>query len=183
MSPAEYLGWERAQPDKHQYLRGEVFAMAGGSPRHNLLGANVIAILHAALRGGPCRPFTSDQKIYLPAVGEFVYPDGTVVCGRVRLHDGTSDVIENPTVIVEVLSKSTEQHDRGDKWAGYREIPSLTDYVLVSQRVPRLEHFGREPDGWKYRVVGAGGHVELTTRCVLIVDELYEGAFEVPGDD
>ncbi|HVH46795.1 MAG TPA: Uma2 family endonuclease [Labilithrix sp.] len=183
MSRAEYLAWETAQPDRHQYLRGEVYAMAGGSPRHNLLAANVLARLHASLRGGACRPFSSDQKIYVPATGDYVYPDATVICGPVELHEGSSDVIENPRVVVEVLSKSTEQHDRGDKWEDYREIPSLTDYVLVSQRVARIEHFGRDADGsWRYRVVGAGGRLELSTGTVLVVDELYEGAFDVPGD-
>lgn len=183
MSPSEYLSWERLQPGRHQYLRGEVYDMAGGGPRHNLLGANLLARLHAALRGGTCRPFSSDQKIHVPATGDYVYADATVVCGPVQLHDDTSDVIENPKLVVEVLSKSTEQHDRGDKWEDYREIASLTDYVLVSQRIARLEHFGREADGsWRYRVVGAGGRLELTTGVVLVVDELYEGAFEVPGD-
>lgn len=183
MSPAAYLNWERGQRDKHQLLHGEVFGMAGGSPRHNFLGARVLARLDAALRGGPCRPFTSDQKVHVPATGDFVYPDGTVVCGPVQLHDETSDVIVNPTIVVEVLSKSTEQHDRGDKWEDYREIPSLTDYVLVSQRLARLEHFRREADGWKYRVVGSGGQLELTNGTILIVDDLFEGAFDIPGDD
>lgn len=184
MSPREYLEWETAQPGRHQYLRGSVYAMAGGSPRHNLLGARVLEQLGAALRGGTCRPFTSDQKIYVPATGDYVYADGTVVCGPVHLHGDSRDVIDNPRIVVEVLSKSTEQHDRGDKWEGYRDIPSLSDYVLVSQRLPRLEHFAREPDGaWRYRVVGAGGRLTLTTGTVLVVDELYDAAFEVPGDD
>ncbi len=183
MSPAEYLEWERKQRDKHQLLHGEVYAMAGGSPRHNRLCAKVLARLDAALAGGPCGPFSSDQKIFIPAANNFVYPDATVVCGPVRLHDNTTDVIDNPRVVVEVLSKSTEQHDRGDKWEDYRSIPSLTDYVLVSQRLARLEHFAREEDGsWRYRVVGAGGRVELTTGTILVVDEVFEGAFDLPGD-
>jgi Uma2 family endonuclease len=184
LSATEYLAWERAQRDKHQFLNGCIYAMAGGSPRHNLIGANLIGQLHAALRGTGRRLFNSDQKIYFPASGDFVYPDGSVVCGPVRLHEGTSDVIENPTVVIEVLSKSTEQHDRGDKWEGYRSIPSLTDYVLISQRLPRLEHFARESDGsWRYRVVGAGGRLDLTTGAALLVDELYAGALDVPGDE
>lgn len=184
MPAAEYLEWERAQRDKHQFLHGEVFAMAGGSPRHNRLCVNVLAQLHANLRGGPCGPFSSDQKIYIPATGNFVYPDSTVVCGPVQLHAGTSDVIDNPKVVVEVLSKSTEQHDRGDKWEDYRSVPSLTDYVLLSQRIARVEHYGRESDGsWRYRVAGPGGRLELTTGLLLVVDELYETAFDVPGDD
>jgi Uma2 family endonuclease len=183
MSAAAFLEWERGERDKHQRLRGTVYAMAGGSPRHNLLGARIIARLEVALRGTSCRPFTSDQKIHVPATGDFIYPDATVVCGPVQLYGGTSDVIENPSMVVEVLSKGTEPHDRGDKWEDYRQIPSLGDYVLVSQRIARLEHFGREADGWKYRVVGAGGRVALATGVILVVDEIFEGVFDVPGDD
>jgi Uma2 family endonuclease len=183
MTPAEYLEWERTQRDKHQLLHGEVFAMAGGSPRHNRLCARVLATLDAALRGGPCGPFSSDQKVFIPSTSNFVYPDATVVCGPVRLHAGTVDVIDNPRVVVEVLSKSTEQHDRGDKWEDYRSVMSMTDYVLVSQRLPRLEHFARETDGsWRYRVVGAGGRLELTTGTILVVDEIFDDIFDVPGD-
>jgi len=183
MSPAEYLAWERTQREKHQLLHGEVYAMAGGSPRHNRLCARVLARLDDALRGSSCGPFSSDQKVFIPATNNFVYPDATVVCGPVELYPGTNDVIDNPGVVVEVLSKSTEQHDRGDKWEDYRSIPSLTDYVLVSQRLARLEHFARESDGsWRYRVVGAGGRLQLTTGAVLVVDEIFEGAFDLPGD-
>ncbi len=157
--------------------------MAGGSPRHNLLAVRVLAQLDNALHGGPCRPFSSDQKIHIPATGDDVYADGTVVCGPVQLHEDTSDVIENPLVVVEVLSKSTEHHDRDEKWQGYRAIPPLADYVLVSQRLPRLEHSRRETDGsWRYRVVGVGGQLVLSTGAVLVVDEIYEGTFDVPGD-
>lgn len=183
MTAAEYLEWERSQRDRHQLLRGEVYAMAGGSPRHNLVCANVLARLHAALRGGSCRPFTSDQKIHIPASGDFVYADAIVICGNVELHAGTPDVVVNPRIVVEVLSKSTEHHDRDDKWEDYRGIPTLTDYVLVSQRSARVEHFARDADGsWRYRVVSAGGRLELTTGTELFIDEVYEGAFEVPGD-
>ncbi|OJY15628.1 MAG: hypothetical protein BGO98_23390 [Myxococcales bacterium 68-20] len=183
MTPAEYLEWERTQREKHQLLHGEVYAMAGGSPRHNRLCVRILARLDAALQGGPCGAFSSDQKVFIPASGNFVYPDGTVVCGPVQLHDGTADVIDNPRVVVEVLSKSTEPHDRGDKWEDYRSIPSLSDYVLVSQRLARLEHFAREADGsWRYRVVGAGGRLELTTGTILVVDEIFEGALDLPGD-
>jgi Uma2 family endonuclease len=184
MSATEYLEWEQGQRDKHQFIGGHVYAMAGGSPRHNRLCANVLGRLYVSLRGGPCGPFSSDQKIYIPATGNFVYPDASVVCAAVQLHSGTTDVIDNPKVLIEVLSRSTEHHDRGDKWEDYQSVPSLTDYVLVSQRIPRIEHFGREPDGsWRYRVAGAGGRLELSTGTVLVVDEIYEGAFDVPGDD
>lgn len=183
LTAAEYLAWERTQRDKHQYLGGEVFAMAGGSPRHNRLGMRVLSKLDAALGGGPCGAFSSDQKIFVPATGDFVYPDGSVVCGAVVLHGGTPDVIENPRIVIEVLSKSTERHDRGEKWDDYRSIPTLSDYVLVSQRLAQLEHFARQDDGaWTYRAIRSGDRLELTTGTVLVVDEIYEGAFDVPGD-
>src|SRR5262245_28215327 len=103
MTAPDYLAWEQKQPGRHQYLRGEVFAMAGGSPRHNFLSGRVWSRLDCA----PCRPLTSDQKVYVPATGNFVYPDCTVVCDSVQLHPGTRDVVENPRIVVEVLSRST----------------------------------------------------------------------------
>lgn len=183
MSPVEYPDWERGQRQKHQLLAGEVYAMAGGSPRHNHLCANVLRELGAKLRGGPCRAFTSDQQVHIPVNGNYVYPDATVICGAVQLHE-KSDAALNPSVIVEVLSKNTEQHDRGDKWKDYQTIGALTDYVLVSQRMPRIEHFRRDVEGgWTYRVAGPGGRLELSTGTVVIVDDVYEGAFDLPGDD
>ncbi|MBX3193275.1 MAG: Uma2 family endonuclease [Labilithrix sp.] len=180
MGPSDYLAWERAQAGKHQYVGGEIFAMAGGSPRHNFLSGRIWSRFDAA----PCRPLSSDQKVHIPRSGNFLYPDCTVVCGPVQLYARASDVIENPRVVVEVLSQSTEHHDRGDKWQDYRSIESLTDYVLVSQRMAHIEHFARESEGsWKYRDAGAGGRLELTTGAVLVVDEIYAGAFDLPGDE
>lgn len=184
MTPAEFLEWERAQPGRHQYIGGGAYAMAGGSPRHSLLAGNVLAAFHAAGRGGTCRAFSSDLKLHVEASGEYVYPDVTVVCGPVVLHGESRDVIENPTLVVEVLSKSTERYDRGEKWEGYRQIASLTDYLLVSQARARVEHFAREPDGsWRYRVATAGGELAVMTDTTITIDEIYEDAFEVPGDE
>src|SRR5262245_39536273 len=112
--------------------------MAGGSPRHNRLSAQAIASLVAQLRGGPCGVYSSDQKLGLPA-DEFVYADAVVVCGPLTLRQGTTDVLTNPTVVIEVLSKSTEGYDRGDKQKGYLALPSLRHFVLVSQREARVE--------------------------------------------
>ena len=129
-----------------------------------------------------CRPFSSDQRVFIPATGNFVYPDVTVVCGTVSLVTGTSDVIDNPSIVIEVLSTGTEQHDRGDKWQDYRSVVSLTDYVLVSQRMARVEHFAREADGsWRYRVLGPGDRLERTNGT-LAVDQLFDGVFEIPGE-
>ena len=156
----EYLAWEREQADKHEYHRGEVFAMAGGSPRHNFLSAAVVAELRAAFRGKGCYPLTSDQRLGLQQGERYVYADAVVVCGPARMEPGTSDVLANPSVVVEVLSRSSEAYDRGDKWEAYQRLSTLTDYLLVSQWSTQIEHFQREAGGsWRYRLVGPGGSV------------------------
>jgi Uma2 family endonuclease len=183
MTAAEYLAWEREQPERHHFLHGEIFAMAGGSARHNALGAAVIVELGVAFRGGPCRPLTSDQRVALRQGEHYVYPDVTVVCGGPDFAQGTKDTLVNPTVVVEVLSKSTEAYDRGAKWDDYRQIPSLTDYLLVSQSAPRIEHFQRREGGeWHYRVAVAGGRVMLANGVVLEVDAVFRGVFELEGE-
>jgi Uma2 family endonuclease len=156
LTAAEYLAWERAQPIKHELFDGEGFAMAGGSPRHNALGVGMSAALRSALPGRGCAVFSSDQRIGIDGGTRCVYPDVSVVCGGVQLQDGTSDVISNPSIIVEVLSEGTEQSDRGLKWVSY-QLPSLTDYVLVSQAEVRIEHYRRDAGGrWSYRSFGPG---------------------------
>ena len=183
LSPTEYLEWERAQPVKHEYFDGEVFAMAGGSPRHNALGVGMSAALRSALLERGCAVFSSDQRIGIDGGTRYVYPDVSVVCGGVQLQAGTSDVIVNPTIIVEVLSEGTEQYDRGLKWVSYQQLPSLTDYVLVSQAEVRIEHYRRDAGGrWSYRSFGPGERVELTGGATLDVDAIFAGARELPGD-
>ncbi|WP_437967402.1 Uma2 family endonuclease [Sorangium sp. So ce260] len=180
MSAAEYLEWERGQVAKHEYHLGEVFAMAGGSPRHNVLSNAVGAELRAAVRGKPCHVLSPDQRISAKQGERYVYADAVVACGGVRMEPGTSDVLANPSVVVEVLSPSTEAYDRGEKWAAYQRIPSLTDYLLVSQISVRVEHFRREADGsWRYRVIEAGGAISLANGATLPVDAVYEGVFEL----
>jgi Uma2 family endonuclease len=112
-----------------------------------------------------------------------VYPDLSVVCGRLVLEAGTTDVIANPTLLVEVLSGSTEQYDRGLKWEGYQRLESLTDYVLVSQSEPRIEHFGREGGGtWTYRSFGAGQRLLVKQGAELDIDAIFAAVFDLPGD-
>lgn len=184
MSAAEYLAWEREQPEKHEYHLGEIFAMAGGKPRHNYLALAIGAELRQALRGTPCQPFQSDQKVSVERDKRYVYPDVVVACGGARYESGTTDVLENPMVIVEVLSASTEKFDRGDKWSAYQKIESLKDYLLVSQSAARIEHFQRQSDGsWRYVVAEAGGSITLSNEARFSVDDVYAGAFAVPGDE
>lgn len=183
LTPDEFLVWERSQRDRHIYVRGHVFAMAGGSPRHNALGAEMIARLADGLRGGPCRAFTSDQKLGLPK-DEFVYADAVVICGPLALRSGTTDVVTNPRVVVEVLSKNTETYDRGEKQRGYLSLPSLEHFVLVSQREPRVEVYTRQADGsFRFEIAEAGGAIRIERLGLTIdVDALYSGVFELPGD-
>jgi Uma2 family endonuclease len=182
LTPDEYLAWERDQPVRHEFYRGEVFAMAGGSMRHNALCAGVIATLAPQLTGR-CVVLTSDQRVVASQRERYVYPDVSIVCGPVITEPGTSDILVNPTILVEVLSQSTEQYDRGLKWEGYQRIDSLTDYVLVSQSERRIEHFRRDRSRtWLYQFAGDGERVVLSNESVLDVDAIYAGVFELPGD-
>lgn len=176
----DYLVWERQQPGKHEYFFGEVFAIAGGSPRHNRLCIRVGSALENAL-GKKCSVFSADQRLRL-GQRRYAYPDAVVVCGApIVEHD---DVITNPTVVVEVLSASTEQYDRDLKWEGYRTRESLTDYVLVSQDRARIEHFGRKDatSDWTYTSAKAGQVVTLTGGTKLDVDAIFDSVFELKGD-
>jgi Uma2 family endonuclease len=182
LTPDEYLAWERNQSIRHEFYRGEVFAMAGGSVRHNALCASAIEALRTQLRGR-CAVLTSDQRVVAAQRQRYVYPDVSVVCGPLVTEPGTNDVLVNPTILVEVLSESTEQHDRGLKWEGYQRLESLTDYVLVSQSEPRIEHFRRDRTRtWVYQSVGIGERLVLSNDAVLDVDAIFAGALELPGD-
>ena len=184
MGPDDFLVWERSQPERHVYMRGHVFAMAGGSPRHSLLASRIIERLGESLRGRPCDVHTSDLRLGLDAE-HFVYADAAVVCRPLTLRPGTTDVVTNPKVVVEVLSKGTEAYDRGDKQAGDLALPSEEHYVLVSQREPRIELYTRQEDGsFRFTVDHAGATVALDRLGVALgVDDLYADAFELPGDD
>jgi Uma2 family endonuclease len=179
-----FLAWERNQPERHIYFRGQVFAMAGGSPRHSLLGSRIITEVGAFLRGKPCDVHASDLRLGVDDQ-HFVYADAVVACRPLSLRPGTTDVVVNPRVVVEVLSKSTESYDRGAKQAGYLALPSVEHFVLVSQREPRVEVYTRQSDGsFRYQVHAAGSSVHLDRIGVTLdLDELYRGAFDLPGDD
>jgi len=184
LDPDEFLVWERGQPERHVYFRGQIFAMAGGSPRHSLLASRVIERLGQSLRGRPCDVHTSDLRLGLDG-HHFVYADAAIVCRPLVLRPGTNDVVINPKVVVEVLSRSTEAYDRGDKQAGFLALPSVEHYLLVSQREPRIELYTRQADGsFRFTVNRAGAAVTLDRLGIaLLVDELYDGAFELPGDE
>lgn len=144
MAAREYLTAERTSPAKHEFVNGEVVAMAGGSPAHNLLSVNLGRRLAELVSAKPCVVLSSDQRIHVPATGLFAYPDVSVVCDRPLLHPDDDHTVTNPRVIVEVLSDSTEGYDRGAKFAHYQSIPSLDEYVLVSSKERRVEHYRRQ---------------------------------------
>jgi Uma2 family endonuclease len=182
MTADEYLAWEREQPVRHEFYHGEVFAMAGASMRHNALCGRVIEFFGVQLRGR-CVVLTSDQRVVAAQRNRYVYPDVSVVCGPMVAEPGTNDVLSNPAILVEVLSSTTEQYDRGLKWEGYQRIESLTDYVLVSQAEPRIEHFRRDRTRtWVYQFAGAGERLALSNGVELDVDALFAGMLELPGD-
>jgi Uma2 family endonuclease len=173
---AEYLQQERAGDTKHELINGEIFAMAGGTPEHARLAMRVGRALGAQLLGRPCDVFSSDLLIRVQATGLATYPDLTVVCGRLERDPADANTVVNPVVLIEVLEGSTEGYDRGEKFAHYRHIPSLKEYVLVSQNKPRIEVFQRNEDGtsWTLRVAEVSESAKITSiGCELAVDEVY----------
>lgn len=180
MTADEYLAFERASTEKHEFADGEIFAMSGGKGPHANVAANIIGSFTAALRGRSCRTYTSDMRVHIPSSDRFVYPDASVVCGRPQYKDEHIDTLLNPRVIVEVLSPSTEAYDRGDKFANYRTIPSLKHYIMAAQDKPYVEVYTREDDGsWNLREYGPGKVFSLSAlECSLEVDQVYAGVFD-----
>ena len=174
---AEYLGFEASSNVKHEFLGGQIYAMAGGTPEHAALAAGAITLLGPQLRGGACRPYNSDLRVRTPT-GLTTYPDVTIVRGP-REIDGIDPLaITNPALIVEVLSRSTEEYDSGDKFEHYKAFPSLRQYVLVSYRERSVEVRSRGEDGWRTTVVHEGAIAELSIGARLDVRELYDAAAE-----
>jgi Uma2 family endonuclease len=174
----DYLGVEEMSGVRHEYLDGEIFAMAGGTPEHAALSAAVVTLLGGRLKGGPCRPYSSDLRIRVLATGLATYPDAAVICGEVARDPHSTTHVTNPSVIVEVLSPATEDYDRGEKREHYQHIETLREYVLVSQDRRRVEVFARGPDaesGWQASIGLAGASVEIPSLgLTFVVDELYE---------
>jgi Uma2 family endonuclease len=177
----EYVRLEETSPVKHEFLDGHVWAMAGGSPDHARVAANVTVSLGVQLRDRPCGVHSSDLRVRVKQTGLGTYPDVTVVCGRLELDgdDPKQQTVINPRVIVEVLSASTEAYDRGEKLSHYKRISSLEDIVLVAHDRHRLEVWHRESDGWSLDVVHDHGVAELRSiGCKLSIDDVYRNPLE-----
>jgi Uma2 family endonuclease len=147
-TPQEYLALERGSPIKNEYYDGAIFAMAGTSREHNLIAGNLHGEIRAALRGRPCEVYVSDMRVLVSRTGLYTYPDVVAVCGEQRFEGSEVATLLTPTVIIEVLSASTEAYDRGKKFGHYRRFESLREYVLVAQDEVRVERYTRRGDEW-----------------------------------
>lgn len=147
-SPQEYLSRERLSPVRHEYHDGEIFAMAGASREHNLIAVNLSREVGNQILDRPCESYVSDMRVWIEATGLYTYPDLVVVCGEPRFQDGELDTLLNPMVIAEILSPTTEAYDRGLKFGHYRRIPSLREYVLISQDRMLVERYTRQGEDW-----------------------------------
>lgn len=177
MTPEAYLEFERASEIKHEYFGGEVFAMTGASRNHNRIVINTLASLHGQLRKRPCEVYPSDMRVKTHSTVLYTYPDISVVCGEPQFEDAILDTLLNPTLIIEVLSPSTERYDRGKKFQHYRTLVSLQEYVLIPQDSYRIERYLRQPtDEWLFTdITEIASTLELPSiECQLVLAEVYE---------
>lgn len=175
----EYLAFERQSEMRHDYLDGEVFAMTGASRPHNLISGNIFGEIWSQLKRRPCEAYKEGMRVRTPA-GLFTYPDVVVVCGEPRFDDIHFDTLLNPTLLVEVLSPSTEAYDRRTKAGQYRSIPSLSEVILVAQDQIRIEQSSRHGDEWRRQdLTGLEQLLEMPSiGCTLLLGDIYERVFE-----
>jgi Uma2 family endonuclease len=184
LTPEQYLAMERKAEFKSEYYQGEMFAMSGARRTHNLIAVNAVASLHQQLRGRPCEAYSNDMRVWVTSEDLYTYPDLIIVCGEPKFSDNTFDTLLNPTVIVEILSESTEAYDRGQKFKLYRSLDSLAEYLLISSQQVSAELFTRQPDGlWMLNAKSSPeDSIELkSVDCRLRLADLYEKvAFSPP---
>ena len=150
-TPEEYLALEKKAGYKSEYVDGYVFKLAGGTEAHNDITLNVASRLRTKLRG-KCKTYANDMKVWVEEAGTFFYPDVTVACGKRKFYRGNTGIVENPVLLVEVLSKSTEEYDKNDKFFTYQNIESFQEYVLISQSKPVVQQYFKQKDGnWKIK--------------------------------
>jgi len=185
LSEEDYLIYERASTIKHEYYRGRIYAMTGAKEPHNLIAGNTIAALHSQLRRKPCRVYPSDMRIKVLRTGLNTYRDVVIVCGQPHFTDAIRDTLTNPTVIIEILSASTERYDRGLKFENYRTIETLRDYLLIAQDHYHIEHYVRQANG-QWLLTEASQLEEAidlqSIECTLCLEDVYEKV-EIEGDN
>lgn len=174
-SYAEYLELLEQNQTRLEFCDGEIYAMAGGTLAHGELGSAVNAVLRNAL-GGQCRVYSSDVKVRIEATGLSTFPDVSVVCGERQTADIDAHAITNPTILVEITSRSTEDYDRGEKLSHYKQLPSLRAVLLLSHRRPQITVIGRAAEGWAIDERRAGERVSLAAPpLAFAVDDVYAG--------
>jgi Uma2 family endonuclease len=177
LTPEEYLEIEREAETRSEYLDGEMFAMTGGSYFHNVILGNLVGELRQKLKGRSCTVCPNDQRVRVPETGLYTYPDIVVICGDPLFEDEAVDTLLNPLLIVEVLSPTTEAYDRGKKFEGYRTIPTLAEYVLVSQHKPLVEQYLRQDDQHWLLTATSGRERSISLasiQCELGLAEIYD---------
>jgi len=176
IAPAEYLAAERRAATRSEYVNGKAYAMAGASREHVTIVANLAYLLVGQFKGRPCMAFTNDMRVKVTETGLYTYPDVAALCSEPEFEDAEQDTLMNPSLIIEVLSDSTERYDRGDKFAHYRRLTSLQDYVLVSRHRRLVEHFARHGEEWILRMAeGLEAILPLPAMgCELPLADIYD---------
>lgn len=175
-TPEQYLRLERKADCKSEYINGHIIAMAGASRRHNLIAGNFYREVNQQLRGRSCETYISDMRVKVSHTGLYTYPDVVIACGDIQFEDAETDTLLTPTVIVEVLSPSTEAYDRGEKFAHYRRLESLQEYILVAQDKVRIEHYVRQGEQWVLSEASdLNDTVHLATvDCAVTLQDIYD---------
>lgn len=192
VTPDAYLLLERKADCKSEYLNGQIIAMAGASRHHNLIAGNLYREISRQLQGRPCEAYISDMRVKVSPTGLYTYPDIVAVCDEIRFEDANNDTLLNPLLIVEVLSPSTEAYDRGEKFAHYRRLSSLQEYLLVSQDKVRIEHYTRQGAHWilteianpQSPIANFNATVYLPSiGCDVALDAIYDKVWQLSGDE
>ncbi len=186
ITPQEYLIRERQASTKSEFYQGEVFAMGGSSANNSLIAANFVGEARNGLKDSPCAVFNSDLRVQVQSTGIYTYPDATIACGELEFDDDHRDTLLNPTVIVQVLSDSTEKYDRGKKSNHYRQITSLKELILIAQNRPHVERFTRQPNGdWLFHEQKEmNADFELKSLGISVaMSELYRGVKFEPTEE
>lgn len=181
-SAEEYLALERSASFRSEFHDGKIYAMTGASREHNLIAINIAGELRDQLKNRPCEAYVNDMRVKAAEARSYHYPDIAVVCGTPQFEDRHLDTLLNPSVLIEVLSPSTEAYDRGEKFAHYRKIESLREYLVVSQDQPRIERYARQDQGWILtETEGLEGVVKLEAiDCILALREVYDKVLPAP---
>ncbi len=176
LTPEEYLAIERDVREKHEYYRGEMYAMSGASSEHNQITFNLAGLLHGQLKDRPCFAYVNDMRVSVKPAGLYTYPDAVITCQKPQFEDKQLDTLLNPQVVIEVLSDSTESYDRGKKFEMFRQLESLREYLLVAHDRPQVDHYTCDDERqWRLKgVSGLDATIELATvNCRLSLADVY----------